>query len=79
MSNWISIYKNTPKAECCVDLWFIYGDFEGIITNCFFDNNLGIFWKWDPACKIKLSLGDSGISHWMPVAQPPDLTKDLSL
>ena len=78
MSKWISIHKKAPKADVCIDLWFSYGDFEARITDCFFDDNLGIFWKWDADCKIKLSVGCVEISHWMPLPSHPAFTKDIT-
>lgn len=70
---WVSVNEDFPKRDQCVDVWFSHGDYDGRLTDCFYDHVHYSWWYWDAQEKVILP---SYVTHWMPLPPSPEINNE---
>lgn len=71
MSNWISVGERLPEKDDTVVAWR-WTTREYKLANCIFQSDKNRRWCYDG---IEFFYGKDGISHWMPLPEPPEVEK----
>ncbi len=61
---WVNAVMQKPLDDECVDVYYCFGDYEGRVTDVFFDKARFTWWQWDKKCTAKVDL-PTGVTHWM--------------